>query len=76
MPGKVRLVEQNQAVDAGHGGVDGPPIGPIAAEQQTGPVHRQRAQDDGWPSGVRGGTRSDAAPEADHVQRMRGGVDP
>ena len=76
VPREVRFVEQNQTVDAGHGGVDGPPIRPIASEQQTGAVHRQCAKDDRRPCGVRGGTRGDAAPKADHVQRRRIGIDP
>ena len=76
MPRKVRLVKQDQTVGAGHCGVDGRPTGPVASEQQTGAVHRECAQDNGRPRGVRGRARGDAAPKADYVQRGRGGVDP
>ena len=76
MPGKVGLVDENQAVCASHGGVDRPSHGAVPAKQQTRTVHRHRAQDDGRPRGIRRSTRGDAAPQTDYVQRPRGGIDP
>ena len=72
----MRLVKQNQAVGAGHGGVDRPPAGSIATKQKTGSVHRYRTEDYGRARGVRRGTRGNAPPKANHVQRGRGGIDP
>ena len=73
---EMRLVQQHQAIGAGHRGVYGRPTGSIASEQQAGSIHRKRAQDDRRPRWVGRCTRGNAAPEADHIQRRRSGIDP
>ena len=67
---QMRLVQQDQAVGSGHGGIDHTQalVRPVAAKQQSRAVHGQRAQQDGRPRRIGRRPRCDSAAQPDHFE--------
>ena len=67
---QVRLVQQDQAVGSGHGGIDHAQalVRPVAAKQQSRAVHGERAQQDGRSRWIGRRPRGEAAAQPDHFE--------
>ena len=72
----MRLVQEDEAVDPRHGGVDRAHARSrsVAAEQEPRAVHRQRAQDHRRLRRVRGRPRRDSSAQPNHIERRRGRI--
>ena len=72
----MRLVQDDEAVGSGHGGIDRThrPRRSIAAKEQPRPVHGKGGQHHRRPGRVRRPARCDAAAKPDHFQRVSGRI--